>query len=42
MVALVMTEIFNFTTIEKKRVLKVWATKNFIKDDDCFINEGDI
>ena len=33
MVALLMTEIFNFTTIEeKKRVLEVWAKKNVIKD----------
>ena len=31
MVALLMTEIFNFT-IEEKRVLEVSATKNFIKD----------
>ena len=29
-----MAEIFNFSTIEeKKRVLEVWATKNFIKDE---------
>ena len=33
MVALLMTEILNFTTVEeKKRVLEVLATKNFIKD----------
>ena len=28
-----MAEIFNFSTIEKKRVLEVWATQNFIKDE---------
>ena len=32
MVALLMTEISKYTTTVEKRVLKVWATKNFIKD----------
>ena len=32
MIDLRMADIFNFSTIEKKTVMKVWATKYFIKD----------
>ena len=42
-----MAEIFNFSPIEEKRVIEVWATKNFINDKMpgrfdiiCFILEN--
>ena len=39
MVALLMTEIFNFTTIEEKTISRSLSYKNFIKDKICLFEK---